>query len=37
MTPLPVFVLGGALVAAAAFAFMLDFAKVLVFTRLRIA
>ncbi len=37
MTPLPIFVVGGALVAAAVFAFILDFAKVPVFNRLRIA
>ncbi|HEY1220530.1 MAG TPA: HAD-IC family P-type ATPase, partial [Bryobacteraceae bacterium] len=37
MTPLPIFVVGGALVAAAAFAFILDFAKVPVFKRLSIA
>ena len=36
MTPLPVFVVGGTLVAAAVFAFILDFAKVPVFNRLRI-
>jgi H+-transporting ATPase len=36
MTPLPVFVMGGTLVAAAVFAFILDFAKVPVFHRLRI-
>jgi len=37
MTPLPIFVVGGALVVAAVFAFILDFAKVPVFNRLRIA
>ena len=37
MTPLPTFVVGGALVVAAAFAFILDFAKVPVFKRLSIA
>jgi len=37
MTPVPTFVVGGALVAAAAFAFILDFAKVPVFKRLSIA
>ena len=37
MTPLPTFVVGGALVTAAAFAFILDFAKVPVFKRLSIA
>ena len=37
MTPLPIFVVGGTLVAAAVFAFILDFAKVPVFNRLRIA
>jgi len=37
MAPLPVFVVGGTLVAAAVFAFILDFAKVPVFNRLRIA
>jgi H+-transporting ATPase len=37
MTPLPVFVVGGILVAAGIFAFILDFAKVPVFKRLRIA
>ena len=36
MTPLPIFVVGGALVTAAAFAFVLDFAKVPVFKRLKI-
>jgi H+-transporting ATPase len=35
--PLPIFVVGGTLVAAAAFAFILDFAKVPVFDRLGIA
>jgi H+-transporting ATPase len=37
MTPLPIFVVGGILAAAAAFAFILDVAKVPVFKRLRIA
>ncbi|HUD98187.1 MAG TPA: HAD-IC family P-type ATPase [Bryobacteraceae bacterium] len=37
MTPLPVFAVGGALVAAAIFAFVADFAKVPVFHRLGIA
>ena len=37
MTPLPIFVVGGTLVAAVAFAFMVDLAKVPVFKRLRIA
>jgi H+-transporting ATPase len=37
MTPLPVFVVGGILVAAVVFAFVLDFAKVPAFKRLRIA
>ena len=37
MTPLPIFVVGGILVAAAVFAFLLDIAKVPVFKRLRIA
>jgi H+-transporting ATPase len=37
MAPLPIFVVGGTLVAAAAFAFIVDFAKVPVFNRLRIA
>jgi H+-transporting ATPase len=37
MTPLPISVVGGTLVAAAAFAFILDFAKVPVFHRLGIA
>ena len=37
MTPLPIFVVGGILVAAAVFAFILDFAKVPVFNRLQIA
>ncbi len=36
MTPLPIIVLGGTLVAAAAFAFIVDFVKVPVFNRLRI-
>ena len=37
MAPLPVLVVGGILVAAAVFAFILDFAKVPVFNRLKIA
>jgi H+-transporting ATPase len=37
MAPLPILVVGGTLVAAAAFAFVLDFAKVPVFHRLQIA
>ena len=37
MTPLPVFVVGGTFVAAAVFAFLVDFAKVPVFHRLGIA
>ena len=37
MAPLPIFVVGGTLVAAALFAFILDFAKVPVFRRLGIA
>ena len=37
MTPLPIFVVGGTLAAAAVFAFIVDFAKVPVFNRLRIA
>jgi H+-transporting ATPase len=37
MAPLPIFVVGGILVAAAVFAFILDFAKVPVFRGLRIA
>jgi H+-transporting ATPase len=37
MTPLPMFVVGETLAAAAAFAFILDFAKVPVFNRLKIA
>jgi H+-transporting ATPase len=37
MTPLPVFVVGGILVAAAVFAFVVDFAKVPVFKCLKIA
>jgi H+-transporting ATPase len=36
MTPLPVFVVGGILVAAVVFAFILDFAKIPVFNRLSI-
>jgi hypothetical protein len=37
MAPLPIFAVGGILVAATVFAFILDFAKVPVFKRLRIA
>jgi H+-transporting ATPase len=37
MAPLPIFVVGGTLVAAAVFAVILDFAKVPVFNRLNIA
>jgi H+-transporting ATPase len=37
MTPLPLFVVGGIFVAAVVFGFILDFAKVPVFNRLRIA
>jgi H+-transporting ATPase len=37
MAPLPLFVVGGVLVAAVIFAFILDFAKVPVFKRLKIA
>jgi H+-transporting ATPase len=37
MAPLPIFFVGGMLVAAAVFAFILDVAKVPVFKRLRIA
>ena len=37
MSPLPVFAVGGTLVAAAVFAFIADFAKVPVFKRLGIA
>jgi len=37
MTPQPIFGVGGILVAATVFAFILDFAKVPVFKRLRIA
>ena len=37
MAPLPIFVVAGILVAAVVFAFILDFAKVQVFNRLRIA
>ncbi len=37
MAPLPIFVVGGTLVAAAVFALILDFAKVPVFKRLKIA
>jgi len=37
MVPLSIFVVGGILVAAVVFAFILDFAKVPVFNRLRIA
>jgi len=37
MSPLSIFVVGGTLVAAAIFAFIVDFAKVLVYKRLGIA
>jgi H+-transporting ATPase len=37
MTPLPIFVVGGTLVAAAVFVYIVDFAKVPVFNRLGIA
>jgi len=37
MTPLPILAVGGMLVAAAVFAFIVDFAKVTVFNRLKIA
>jgi hypothetical protein len=37
MTPLPIVIVGGILVAAAVFACLLDVAKVPVFKRLRIA
>jgi hypothetical protein len=37
MAPLPIFVVAGTLVAAAVFAFVLDFGKVPVFRRLQIA
>jgi H+-transporting ATPase len=37
MAPIPIFVVGGILVATGVFAFILDFAKVPVFNRLRIA
>jgi H+-transporting ATPase len=37
MSPLPLFVVGGILAAAAVFAFVLDFAKVPMFNRLKIA
>jgi H+-transporting ATPase len=37
MTPLPIFVVGGALAAAAVFAFLVDFVKVPVFHCLKIA
>jgi H+-transporting ATPase len=37
MTPLPILVVGGTLVAAAVFAFIVDFAKVPLFNRLKIA
>jgi H+-transporting ATPase len=37
MSPLPLLVVGGALVSAVAFAFLVDFAKVPLFKRLRIA
>jgi hypothetical protein len=36
MTPLPVVVVGGAFAAAVVFGFLLDFAKVPVFNRLKI-
>jgi len=37
MSPLPILVVGGTLVSAAAFAFLVDFAKVPLFNRLKIA
>jgi H+-transporting ATPase len=37
MNPLPIFVVGGTLLAAAVFAFLADFAKVPIFNRLKIA
>jgi H+-transporting ATPase len=37
MAPLPILVVGGTLVAAAVFAFIVDFAKVPLFNRLKIA
>ena len=37
MAPLPILLVGGILVAAAVFAFIVDFAKVPVFHRLEIA
>jgi H+-transporting ATPase len=37
MAPLPIFIVGAILVAAVVFAFILDFAKIPVFSRLRIA
>jgi hypothetical protein len=37
MAPLPLLAMGGTLVGAVAFAFMVDFVKVPVFNRLRIA
>jgi H+-transporting ATPase len=37
MSPLPILVVGGTLVAAAVFAFLVDFAKVPLFKRLKIA
>jgi hypothetical protein len=37
MTSLPIFMVGGILVAAAVFAFIVDFAKVPMFNRLKIA
>ena len=37
MSPLPILTVGGILVAAAAFAFIVDFAKVPLFKRLKIA
>ena len=37
MNPVPVFTVGGTLVAAVVFAFIVDFAKVPLFNRLKIA
>jgi len=37
MSPLPLFIVGGTLVAAAVFAFILDFAKIPVFNRLKLS
>jgi H+-transporting ATPase len=37
MSPLPILIVGGTLVSAAAFAFLVDFAKVPLFNRLKIA